>query len=141
MESDAANVLVVQISPTRTQEAPRDRHEIERRIDQINFNSSLEREIEAIRLLAPLLRRRRRLGQMVEVAHRQAVGGKRSGAIGHGQPGQPRLGLFDQIARRRTPGRRSVAQRSLKSIAAPCAGARERKYAKGSFRHIARREL
>ena len=54
MESDAANVLVVQISPTRTQEAPRDRHEIERRIDQINFNSSLEREIEAIRLLAPL---------------------------------------------------------------------------------------
>ncbi|HUO54986.1 MAG TPA: patatin-like phospholipase family protein, partial [Rhodoblastus sp.] len=42
------------ISPTRSQKIPRTRAEIERRINQINFASTLDREIEAIRLLAPL---------------------------------------------------------------------------------------
>ena len=54
MESDASNVLIIQLTPTRSQTVPRTRQEIERRIDQINFNSTLDREIEAIRLLAPL---------------------------------------------------------------------------------------
>ena len=54
MESDASDVLIIQISPTRSQKAPRSRHDIERRIEQINFASTLDREIEAIRLLAPL---------------------------------------------------------------------------------------
>ncbi len=53
-ETDASNVLIIQITPTRSQVVPRSRQEIERRIDQINFASTLEREIEAIRLLAPL---------------------------------------------------------------------------------------
>ncbi|WP_294540160.1 patatin-like phospholipase family protein [uncultured Rhodoblastus sp.] len=53
-ESDASDVLIVQITPTRSQAVPRSRPEIERRIDQINFSSTLDREIEAIRLLAPL---------------------------------------------------------------------------------------
>jgi len=53
-ETDAADVLVIQITPTRAQKAPRTRSEIEHRIDQINFASTLDREIEAIRLLAPL---------------------------------------------------------------------------------------
>ncbi len=53
-ESDASDVLIIQITPTRSQVFPRSRHEIERRIDQINFSSTLDREIEAIRLLAPL---------------------------------------------------------------------------------------
>ncbi len=48
------DVLVIQITPTRSQATPRSRRDIERRIDQINFSSTLEREIEAIRLLAPL---------------------------------------------------------------------------------------
>lgn len=53
-ESDAPDVLIIQITPTRSQATPRSRADIERRIDQINFSSTLEREIEAIRLLAPL---------------------------------------------------------------------------------------
>jgi NTE family protein len=53
-ESDASNVLIVQITPTRSQVVPRTRQDIERRLDQINFSSTLDREIEAIRLLAPL---------------------------------------------------------------------------------------
>jgi NTE family protein len=53
-ESDASNVLIIQITPTRSQVVPRTRQDIERRIDQINFSSTLDREIEAIRLLAPL---------------------------------------------------------------------------------------
>ncbi len=53
-ESDAPDVLIIQITPTRAQATPRNRSDIERRIDQINFSSTLEREIEAIRLLAPL---------------------------------------------------------------------------------------
>ena len=54
METDASDVLIIQISPTKSQKAPRARADIERRIDQINFASTLDREIEAIRLLAPL---------------------------------------------------------------------------------------
>ncbi|HUO55171.1 MAG TPA: patatin-like phospholipase family protein [Rhodoblastus sp.] len=54
VETNASDVLIIQISPTKSQKAPRSRHEIERRIDQINFASTLDREIEAIRLLAPL---------------------------------------------------------------------------------------
>jgi NTE family protein len=54
MESDASNVLIIQITPTRSQVVPRTRQDIERRLDQINFSSTLDREIEAIRLLAPL---------------------------------------------------------------------------------------
>ena len=53
-ETEASNVLIIQIAPTRSQLVPRSRREIERRIDQINFSSSLDREIDAIRLLAPL---------------------------------------------------------------------------------------
>ena len=54
VESDASDVLIIQITPSRSQSAPRSRHDIERRIEQINFASTLDREIEAIRLLAPL---------------------------------------------------------------------------------------
>ena len=54
METNAADVLIIQIAPTRSQKAPRSRREIERRIEQISFASTLEREVEAIRLLAPL---------------------------------------------------------------------------------------
>ncbi|MGO8739421.1 patatin-like phospholipase family protein [Rhodoblastus sp.] len=54
METNASDILIVQLAPTRSQKAPRSRREIERRIDQINFASTLDREIEAIRLLAPL---------------------------------------------------------------------------------------
>ncbi len=54
VETEASNVLIVQIAPKRSEGFPRSRQEIERRIDQINFSSSLDREIDAIRLLAPL---------------------------------------------------------------------------------------
>ena len=53
-ESDAANVLLVQIGQTRVDSLPRSKAEIEKRIDQIVFASTLDREIEAIRALAPL---------------------------------------------------------------------------------------
>jgi NTE family protein len=54
METNASDVLIIQISPTKSRKPPRSRRDIEHRIDQINFASTLEREIEAIRLLAPL---------------------------------------------------------------------------------------
>ncbi|WP_296709440.1 patatin-like phospholipase family protein [Rhodoblastus sp.] len=54
VESDASDVLIIQITPSRSQASPRSRSDIERRIEQINFASTLDREIEAIRLLAPL---------------------------------------------------------------------------------------
>jgi NTE family protein len=54
VETEASTVLIVQISPKRAESMPRTRQEIERRIDQINFSSTLDREIDAIRQLAPL---------------------------------------------------------------------------------------
>ncbi|MCW2316354.1 NTE family protein [Rhodoblastus acidophilus] len=54
VETEASTVLIVQISPKRADFAPRSRPDIERRIDQINFCSTLDREIDAIRQLAPL---------------------------------------------------------------------------------------
>ncbi len=54
VETDASDVLIVQIAPMRTEKAPRSRHDIEKRIDQVAFVATLDREIEAIRLLAPL---------------------------------------------------------------------------------------
>ncbi|MCI4678474.1 patatin-like phospholipase family protein [Rhodoblastus acidophilus] len=53
-ETNASDVLIIQISQTKSEKAPRTRQEIERRIEQINFASTLDREIEAIRLLAPI---------------------------------------------------------------------------------------
>jgi NTE family protein len=54
VETEASTVLIVQISPKRADIVPRSRADIERRIDQINFCSTLDREIDAIRQLAPL---------------------------------------------------------------------------------------
>jgi NTE family protein len=54
VETEASTVLIVQISPKRADSVPRSRADIERRIDQINFCSTLDREIDAIRQLAPL---------------------------------------------------------------------------------------
>jgi NTE family protein len=53
-ETRASAVLIVQVAPRRASAVPRSRAEIERRIDQINFCSTLDREIDAIRQLAPL---------------------------------------------------------------------------------------
>ncbi len=61
VETEASTVLIVQISPKRADIVPRSRADIERRIDQINFCSTLDREIDAIRQLAPLCASRRRL--------------------------------------------------------------------------------
>ncbi|MBB4199440.1 hypothetical protein CCR94_16785 [Rhodoblastus sphagnicola] len=54
VETEASTVLIVQVAPKRTDFVPRSRQDIERRIDQINFCSTLDREIDAIRQLAPL---------------------------------------------------------------------------------------
>jgi NTE family protein len=54
VETDASTVRIVQISPKRIDVVPRSRQEIEKRIDQIIFSSTLDREIDAIRQLAPL---------------------------------------------------------------------------------------
>jgi NTE family protein len=54
IETDASTILIVQISPKRADIIPRSRQDIEKRIDQINFCSTLDREIDAIRQLAPL---------------------------------------------------------------------------------------
>ena len=54
VETEASTVLIVQVAPRRADLSPRSRLEIERRIEQINFCSTLDREIDAIRLLAPL---------------------------------------------------------------------------------------
>jgi NTE family protein len=52
--TEASTVLIVQISPKCADWVPRSRADIERRIDQVNFSSTLDREIDAIRQLAPL---------------------------------------------------------------------------------------
>jgi NTE family protein len=54
VETRASTVLIVQIAPRRASLLPRSRPDIVRRIDQINFCSTLDREIDSIRQLAPL---------------------------------------------------------------------------------------
>jgi predicted acylesterase/phospholipase RssA len=44
--SDAANILVVQVTPARSDRLPETPREIVKRLDQINFNSTLNAEIE-----------------------------------------------------------------------------------------------
>ena len=53
-ESDALDILVVQVTPTRTQGTPTNRSEIVKRLEQISFNATLNAEIEALRLAASL---------------------------------------------------------------------------------------
>lgn len=50
-ESHTSHVLVVQITPMRSAHLPKTPHDIARRIDQINFNSSLMREIEIVTMM------------------------------------------------------------------------------------------
>ncbi|HUK07206.1 MAG TPA: patatin-like phospholipase family protein [Stellaceae bacterium] len=62
--SDAANILVVQVTPAKSDRLPKTSREILKRIDQINFNSTLNAEIEAVKIgisvgATPKLRRLR----------------------------------------------------------------------------------
>jgi NTE family protein len=73
--SDAPNLLIVQITPNTSEKPPRTRREIAKRLDQINFNSALNAELEALRLgvilrATPKLRRLRigRISAQDEVA-------------------------------------------------------------------------
>jgi len=64
LASEAANVLVVQVTPTKVERLPTTPREIARRIDQINFNSTLNAEIGALKVAmglgaTPKLRRLR----------------------------------------------------------------------------------
>jgi NTE family protein len=53
-ETDALDVLVVQVTPNRSQRAPISKTEIEKRVEQIAFNATLNSEIEALKLAARL---------------------------------------------------------------------------------------
>ena len=62
--SDAANILVVQVTPAKSDRLPKTQREIVKRLDQINFNSTLNAEIEALKVgmsvgATPKLRRLR----------------------------------------------------------------------------------
>jgi NTE family protein len=62
--SDAANILIVQVTPAKSDRLPKTPREIVKRLDQINFNSTLHAEIEAVKLgmsvgATPKLRRLR----------------------------------------------------------------------------------
>ena len=47
--SNAANILVVQVTPAKSDRLPKTQREIVKRLDQINFNSTLNAEIEALK--------------------------------------------------------------------------------------------
>ena len=48
--SDAANILVVQVTPAKSDRLPKTQREIVKRLDQISFNSTLNAEIEALKV-------------------------------------------------------------------------------------------
>ena len=62
--SDAANILVVQVTPAKSDRLPNTQRKIVKRLDQINFNSTIDAEIEALKVgmsvrATPKLRRLR----------------------------------------------------------------------------------
>jgi NTE family protein len=62
--SDAAHLLIVQVTPTASERLPKTPREIERRLERIQFNATLNAELEAIKLgiilrATPKLRRLR----------------------------------------------------------------------------------
>src|SRR5271169_1234504 len=62
--SEAANLLIVQITPTASERLPKTPREIARRLDRIQFNATLNAELEAVKLgiilrATPKLRRLR----------------------------------------------------------------------------------
>ncbi len=48
--SKAANLLIVQVTPNQSDKAPSSPREIAKRLDQINFNSTLSAELEALKI-------------------------------------------------------------------------------------------
>jgi NTE family protein len=48
--SDAAHLLIVQVTPTASERLPKTPREIERRLERIQFNATLNAELEAIKL-------------------------------------------------------------------------------------------
>jgi NTE family protein len=53
-ESDALDVLIVQVTPARSRSAPTSRNDIVKRLEHISFNATLNAELEALRLGASL---------------------------------------------------------------------------------------
>ena len=53
-ESDALDVLIVQVTPARGQGIPTNRSDIVKRLEHISFNATLNAELEALRLAAKL---------------------------------------------------------------------------------------
>lgn len=54
-ESDSADTIVVQINPVERKGIPRSAHDIQNRLNEISFNSSLLKELRAIDFVARLL--------------------------------------------------------------------------------------
>jgi NTE family protein len=48
--SDAANILIVQVTPAKSDHLPTNPREIVKRLDQIHFNATLNAELEALKL-------------------------------------------------------------------------------------------
>ncbi len=53
-ETDARDVLIVQVTPNRSTRTPVVKHEVVKRLEQITFNATLNAEIEALKLAASL---------------------------------------------------------------------------------------
>ncbi|MBE0414775.1 patatin-like phospholipase family protein [Yoonia sp.] len=54
-ESDSADTIVIQINPVERKGAPRSAHDIQNRLNEISFNSSLLKELRAIDFVTRLL--------------------------------------------------------------------------------------
>ena len=50
LASDAANLLIVQVTPNSSEHVPKAPRDIAKRLDQINFNSTLNAELEALKI-------------------------------------------------------------------------------------------
>jgi NTE family protein len=50
LASDAANLLIVQVTPNSSERVPKTPRDIAKRLDQINFNSTLNAELEALKI-------------------------------------------------------------------------------------------
>ena len=111
----SGDVVIVQLSPTRREELPRSSLEILNRVNEISFNSSLLREMRAIRFVTRLIDD----GTVVDGSLRRMRihadrGRRRDREAQRREQARRRLGFPDQPARHRPRPGRAMARRAFR---------------------------
>jgi len=97
-ETETSDILLVHINPLRREAIPKTAKEIENRVNEISFNSSLLRELRSIEFVHRLIREGQvKKGSMKDINIHSVADDETMVQLGASTKGTPTAGLLSQL--------------------------------------------